>query len=109
MKRLVTVSNGPEAELIVARLREAGIGAVARGGALAAALMELGTHEVYVEDDDLDRARAVIRSGEGMSEGELVQAEEEDAAARDRDELQHEGTTEEGAEAGETHSEDGGP
>jgi hypothetical protein len=81
MKRLMTVSNGPEAELIVARLREAGIDAVARGGALAAYLMDLGTHEVYVEDHDLERARALIGADEGVSEAELLQAEEESAAA----------------------------
>jgi hypothetical protein len=82
LKLLTTVSSRPESDLISARLREAGIEAVAKGGPLSAEASGLGPHDIYVEDADLGRARDVLQAHEGISEDELVKAEEEDAAAR---------------------------
>jgi hypothetical protein len=80
MARCVTTAGDESrARLIVERLAEAGIRAWSSG------IVELApaTRDVYVEDADLDRARSVLREAESISEDELVQAEEEDKAARD--------------------------
>jgi hypothetical protein len=68
--------------MICARLREAGIEAVGKGGALSADARDVGPQDIYVEERDLDRAREVLGTDEGVSEEELIQAEEEDAARR---------------------------
>jgi hypothetical protein len=60
MTRLMTVANGPEAELIVGRLQEAGIRAVAEGGTMAAYAQEAAPHDIYVEEADLERARDLL-------------------------------------------------
>jgi hypothetical protein len=51
---------------------------------IAAYSRDFGAFEVYVEDGDLGRARAVVGEAESFTEDELVQAEEEDAAERER-------------------------
>ena len=74
MKRLLTTENGPQAELIRSRLQEAGINALTHGTGLAAYTQESGAQEIYVGDDDLERAREVLKSYEGVSDEELVEA-----------------------------------
>lgn len=81
MKRLLTTENGPQAELIRGRLQDAGISALTHGGGLAAYTQESGAQEIYVGDDDLERAREVLKSYEGVSDQELVEAQEQAAAA----------------------------
>jgi hypothetical protein len=74
---LTTVRDGPEADLICARLRDAGIGAMAQGGMYGARAGLGGTREVYVEEKDLERARATLGASERISEDELAKAAEE--------------------------------
>jgi hypothetical protein len=80
-KLLTTVPNGPGAELISARLREAGIHAEIRSGPWGADAMVGGTRDIFVDDQHLEHARAVLESDEGISEAELARAEEQRAAA----------------------------
>jgi hypothetical protein len=82
LKLPTTVNSRPDSDLICARLQEAGIDAVAKGGPLSAEASGLGPHDIYVEDAELARARDVPSAQEDISEDELVKAEEEDAAAR---------------------------
>lgn len=82
MRLLTTVPGGPAAEMICTRLRQAGIEAVGKGGALSARSRGIGPQDIYVEERDLDRAREVLQADEGVGEEELIQAEEADAARR---------------------------
>jgi hypothetical protein len=81
LKLLTTASNASEAEIISARLAEAGIQAIVPGGDLPQ-LGAGGAGAIYIEDEDLDRAREAMKAAESISEDELIQAEEQDAAAR---------------------------
>ena len=67
--------------MVCDRLREAGVAAVPKGD-LSADSRDIGSYGVYVEDDDIDRAREILAEP-AVSEAELIQAEEEDAAARE--------------------------
>ena len=82
LKILATVPSSAEADIVVGDLAASGIQARQRPGALPGGLWGApGSREIYVEEQDLDRAREILDS-EPMNEGELVRAEEEDAAAR---------------------------
>jgi hypothetical protein len=72
---LTTVSNEAEAHMLLERLSEAGVRAWPSG------LPQFPARDIYVEEADLERAREALQAA-GLSEAELVQAEEEDAAAR---------------------------
>ena len=85
MKVASIVNSLTEAELVVDRLREAGISAVDKGGVLSARFAMAGPREIYVEDEDYERAREVLDES-AISEEELIRAEEEDAAERERGE-----------------------
>ena len=82
MRLLTTVDGQPVAEMVCAQLREAGIAAVNKGYALSAERAGFGPQHIYVEERDLDRAREVLAAAEGVSEDELIKAEEDDAARR---------------------------
>lgn len=82
MRLLTTVDGQPVAEVVCAQLREAGIGSVNKGNPLSAKRATFGPQDIYVEERDLDRAREVLTAAEGVSEDEVVKAEEEDAARR---------------------------
>ncbi len=84
MKLLLRAANGPQAEMISGRLRDAGISALAQGDPLVAYTQEAGGRDVYVDDDDLERARELVKSYEDIDEDELIQAQEEAAAADTR-------------------------
>jgi hypothetical protein len=80
MNRCVTtVRNDQEAQIILAYLAEAGIHAWPSGPPLTEGV---ATRDIYVDDPDLDRARQVLKEAQGVSEAELIQAEEDDAARR---------------------------
>ncbi len=83
MRLLTTVNGQPVAEIVCAQLREAGIRVVNKGYALSAERATFGPQDIYVEERDLDRAREVLKAAEGVSEDDLIKAEEEDAARRD--------------------------
>jgi cold shock CspA family protein len=70
--------------MVCDRLRAAGVDAVSKGGPLSAYAQDSGTQDIYVADADLERARDALKEDQGVSEAELVQAEEEDAAGRRR-------------------------
>jgi hypothetical protein len=83
MRLLTTVPNGPQAELICARLEESGIPATARGDSSVALSWEAAPHDIYVDDADLERARAALDAFQSVGDDELVEAEEEAAGAPD--------------------------
>ncbi len=74
---LTTAGSRPEAELICARLSEAGIETIIQGGAFTARAAEVGARDIYVPDGDLDRAREILAEGEEITEDELIRASEE--------------------------------
>lgn len=79
---VITLQRDDGAGFLIERLSEAGIHAWPSHNGRST------TCDIYVEDADFDRARAVIkeaervRKEETVSEAELIQAEEEDAARR---------------------------
>jgi hypothetical protein len=75
-----TASNGPEADLMCQRLAEAGISAVAQRTIGGPEWGTSGGQYVYVDADDLVRAREILSSGEGVSEEELTRLSEGAAA-----------------------------
>jgi hypothetical protein len=83
LKLAISVATGAEAEMVCDRLREAGIDAVTKGD-LSGYARAVGSHDVYVQDADFERARGVLGEAESFSESELVQAEEEAAADAER-------------------------
>lgn len=82
MRYLTTASTEAEAEIICSRLRSAGIVAVIQGGTIALRARALRARDIYVDDHDLDAARELCNGSEGISEADLIEAEEADAAAR---------------------------
>jgi hypothetical protein len=79
LKVVTSVSSEPEAELVSARLSEAGIQVISRRSIGGPEWGVSGARDVYVEEHDLDRAREVLRADEGVSEAQL--ADLSDAAA----------------------------
>jgi hypothetical protein len=78
---LTSVSNAFEAEMVLGRLADAGIHAAQQGTlVLGQPGGTAGAQDIYVEDEDIDRAREALRVAESVTEDELVQAEEDDAA-----------------------------
>jgi hypothetical protein len=78
---LTTAGTTFEAEIIIERLAEAGIQAVPLESTDPRVGM-LGRCDIYVQEPDIARARAVLEADESFSEDELVRLEEEDAARR---------------------------
>jgi hypothetical protein len=77
---VTSVSNEPEAAMVCDLLSQAGIGAIQKqSSGVGSAWSGAGVRDVYVEEQDLDRAREVLNV-EGTSEEELTQ--EEEAAER---------------------------
>jgi hypothetical protein len=72
LKVLTSVSSEPEAELISARLSEAGIQAIARRSIGGPEWGVSGARDVYVEEHDLVRAREILAADESVSEDELA-------------------------------------
>ncbi|MCL2770552.1 MAG: hypothetical protein FWD42_10685 [Solirubrobacterales bacterium] len=77
-----TASSAPEAELMCQRLADVGIHAIWQRAIGGPSWGESGGQYVYVRADQLDRAREILEAGEGISEADLIEAEEEDAARR---------------------------
>ena len=69
-RHLTTASNELEAEIILARLGEAGIHAW-ESNSLGGRPGSAGPRDVYVEHEDLERAREALREAQNVSEEEL--------------------------------------
>jgi flagellar biosynthesis/type III secretory pathway M-ring protein FliF/YscJ len=76
----------PEAELIVQRLAQAGISAVSQLSSGNPEFGASGGRTIYVEEDDVERARAALADAEqGFSDEELAELSEQAAReARER-------------------------
>jgi putative signal transducing protein len=77
LKIVTTVSNEAEAEMVAERLSEAGIRHMARPAAGGILLDAAAARNVYVDAQDLDRAREVLAVDEGFSEDELTRLSDE--------------------------------
>ncbi len=84
LKIVTTVGNEAEAEMVGERLSEVGISFTVR---LASGGIRLGAaagRDVWVDGQDLDRAREALEVDEGFSDEELARlSEEAGKAARD--------------------------
>jgi hypothetical protein len=76
-KIVTTVSNEAEAEMVAERLSEAGIRHMTRTASGGIRLGVAAARDVYVEEQDLDRAREVLKLDEGFSEEELARLSDE--------------------------------
>ncbi|MGA2320293.1 MAG: DUF2007 domain-containing protein [Solirubrobacteraceae bacterium] len=84
-KIVTTVSNEAEAEMVAERLSEAGIRHMTRTASGGIRLGAAAARDVYVEEQDLDRAREVLNVDQGFSEEELARLSDE-AGEADLDE-----------------------
>lgn len=76
LKILTTAGNELEADLLLARLREADIHCMHSPGGPQSGLS--GGRDILVEEEDLGRAREVLKAGEGgFDEEELARLSEE--------------------------------
>jgi uncharacterized protein YaaQ len=75
LKIVTSVGSEMEAAMVCGRLSDAGIRAMQQTGGSGGRWGVPGTRDVYVEEQDLDRAREVLNA-EGISEEELVREEE---------------------------------
>jgi Putative prokaryotic signal transducing protein len=79
-KVLTTVSNEAEAGMVGDRLSEAGIRYTTRLASGGIALGAAAPQDVYVDEQDLDRAHEVLEADEGFSEEELARLSDEAGA-----------------------------
>jgi Putative prokaryotic signal transducing protein len=77
LRIVTTVSNEAEAKMVAERLSEAGIRHMARMASGGIRLGAAAARDVYVEAQDLDRAREVLKVDEGFSEEELARLSDE--------------------------------
>ena len=78
LKVVATVANEAEAELVCARLSEAGIPAVAQRAIGSAEWGSSGGRYVYVDEADAQRASELLESADAsISEDELARLSEE--------------------------------
>ena len=78
LKILTSVTSEPEAELVVARLSEAGISAIAQRAIGGPEWGYSGARDVFVGEEDLERAQELLASEEGsFSDEELGRLSEE--------------------------------
>ena len=82
---MTTVGNEAEAEMVGERLSEAGIRLSVRLASGGIRLGAAAARDVYVEEQDLERARELLVVDEGFSEEELARLSDEagDAAANE--------------------------
>ncbi len=78
LKIVTSVASEPEAELVVERLSEAGISAIAQRAIGGPQWGYSGARDVFVGEQDLERARELLASEEGsFSDEELGRLSEE--------------------------------
>jgi hypothetical protein len=80
LKVIATAANQAEGELIVARLSQAGIGAIEQRASGNPEFGGSGARYIYVQEADLERARTVLAVDEPpFSDDELAQLSEQTA------------------------------
>jgi Putative prokaryotic signal transducing protein len=79
---LTSVASNFEAEMVVGRLADAGITAEIRGPIMVRSGDVQGGRDLWVEERDLERARAALKDSEGIDEAELARLSE--AAGREQ-------------------------
>jgi len=85
LKVIATAANQPEGELIVARLAQAGVSAIEQRASGNPEFGGSGGRYIYVQETDLERARAVLAVDQPpFSDEELARLSEE-AAREARD------------------------
>jgi hypothetical protein len=78
LKKVTSVASEPEAELVIDRLRAGGISAIAQRSLGGPQWGFSGAQDVFVGEDDLERARELLASEEGsFSDEELGRLSEE--------------------------------
>jgi Putative prokaryotic signal transducing protein len=82
MQFLITASSAFEAEIVCSRLREAGIEPLWQGSEMPRS-GEIVMRDIYVEDDELERAKQVLAEAEDFDEEELIRLSEGKDAAGD--------------------------
>src|SRR5262245_46370246 len=79
---VAAAANEPEADLIVQRLAQAGISATSQRPIGSAEWGTSGSHYIYVEAGERDRAREILKTTEGISEEELARLSEQPSPAK---------------------------
>ena len=87
LKIVTTVGNEAEAEMVAERLSEAGIRFSVRLASEGIRLGAAAARDIYVEEQDLDRALEVLKVDEGFSDEELARLSDEAGEAARRDEM----------------------
>jgi hypothetical protein len=78
LKIITSVASEPEAELVIERLQAAGISAIAQRTIGGPSWGFSGARDVFVDEQDLERAREVLSADEGsFSDEELGRLSEE--------------------------------
>jgi hypothetical protein len=83
---LTTARNEPELDAICGRLADAGIRVLAQGALDRLGVPFATSRDIYVNDDDLERARQVLSSNQDFDEDELARLSEQsyrEATGRD--------------------------
>jgi hypothetical protein len=78
-RHLTTPRNEIEADIILSRLREAGISGW-ESNSLGGPQGSAGPRDIYVDDADVERAREVLRAAQDVDEGELEELAEDESA-----------------------------
>jgi hypothetical protein len=78
IKILTSVASTAEADMVIALLSEAGIQTMPQRSIGGPEFGLSGARDVYVEEDDLERAREVLKASEGaVSDEELTRLSEQ--------------------------------
>jgi hypothetical protein len=83
LKIVTSVASEPEAELVLERLSAAGISAIAQRTIGGPEWGYSGARDVFVGEQDLERAREVLASEEGSFSDEELGRLSEEAVGRD--------------------------
>jgi uncharacterized protein YaaQ len=85
LKLVTSVSNEAEAEMVADRLTEAGIRFTVRLASGGIRMGAAAARDLYVDEQDLDRARETLETDEGFSDEELARlSDEAGKVARDK-------------------------
>jgi uncharacterized protein YaaQ len=77
LKLVTSVSNEAEAEMVAERLSEAGIRFTVRLASGGIRFGAAAARDLYVDEQDLDRARERLEVDEGFSDAELARLSDE--------------------------------